>query len=157
MSSKDKRVMEAHRLRYMEDCSNKEVASRLGVSLPTVERYFSDSNNDKFKRFYSDMKLWRFERKMEQDVKDGVQLANNLLARAIQHEDADDTTYLRASDQALNVRKKKVELLQELGVLEKPKERVERTGGGEKVSFEMRYTDENPGDKEERKEQGLKD
>ena len=127
MTPKDKRTMEAHRLRYMEDCSNQEIADRLGISVPTVERYFSDSDNDKFKRFYSDMELWEFEKRMEQDVRDGVQLSNNLLARAIQHEKADDKTYLRASDQALKVRKRKVELLQELGILEKPKERKEVT------------------------------
>lgn len=127
MSPKEKRTMEAHRLRYMKDCSNQEIADRLGISVPTVERYFSESDNDKFKRFYSDMELWEFEKKMEQDVHDGVQLANNLLARAIQHDDADDKTYLRASDQALKVRKRKVELLQELGILEKPKERKEVT------------------------------
>lgn len=119
--------MEAHRLRYMQDMKAKEIAKQIGVAESTVRHYFSDSDNDKFKRFYSDMELWEFEKKMEQDVRDGVQLANNLLARAIQHDDADDKTYLRASDQALKVRKRKVELLQELGILEKPKERKEVT------------------------------
>lgn len=117
--------MEAHRLRYMEDLTSEEIADRIGVKPQTVRTYFADADNEKFKRFYSDQELFKLEQALEQDIKDGEQLANNLLARAIQHENADDKTFLRASDQALKIRERKVKLLQELGIKEKPKERKE--------------------------------
>jgi len=135
MTTKEKRVMEAHRLRYMEDCSNEEIANRLGVATQTVNNYFSESDSDKFKRFYSDMERFELERKMQQDIRDGEQLANNLLARAIQHEDASPSTLARASKLALENRKRKVQLLQELGVIQKPKERKEVTENSGEVVF----------------------
>ena len=127
MSSKEKRVMEAHRLRYMEDLTSEEIADRLGVAAQTVRTYFSDADSEKFKRFYSDQELFELEQSLEQDIRDGEQLANNLLARAIQHDKAKPSTLARASKLALENRKRKVELLQELGIIQKPKERKEVT------------------------------
>jgi len=135
MSSKEKRVMEAHRLRYMEDLSNSEIAKRLGIKEGTVEDYFWQADNDEFKRFYSDKEKFQLEQSLEQDIRDGEQLANNLLARAIQHDDASANTLARASKLALENRKRKVELLQELGVIQKPKERKEVTENTGEVTF----------------------
>jgi len=127
MSPKEKRMMEAARLRYMEDCSNQEIADRIGIAEKTVRNYFSQEDMDQFKRFYSDKELWEFEQAMEQDVRDGVQLSNNLLGKAVQgaRSDGDYKTMLRASDQALKIRERKIKLLQELGILDKPKQRQE--------------------------------
>ena len=132
MSPKEKRMMEAARLRYMEDCSNQEIADRIGIAEKTVRNYFSQEDMTQFKRFYSDKELWEFEQAMEQDVRDGVQLSNNLLGKAVQgaRSEGDYKTMLRASDQALKIRERKIKLLQELGVLDKPKERKEITEKG---------------------------
>lgn len=119
MTRKEKRMMEAARLRYMEDCSNQEIADRLDLAEQTVRIYFSQEDMTQFKRFYSDKELFRLQQQLEQDIKDGEDLANNLLARAIQHEDASARTLARASKLALENRKRKVELLQELGILDK--------------------------------------
>lgn len=132
--------MEAHRLRYMEDLTCEEIAERLGVASQTVRTYFSDADNEKFKRFYSDQEIFQLEQSLEQDIRDGEQLANNLLARAIQHDKAKPSTYVRASKEALENRKRKVELLQELGVIQKPKERKEveqKNEGPANVSVNM--------------------
>jgi len=123
MSAKEKRVMEAHRLRYMQDMSNREIAKHIGVTESTVENYFSESESDKFKRFYSDQELFKLQQSLEQDVQDGNKLANNLLARAIQHDEAKPSTLVRAAKEAQKIRQRKVELLQELGILEKPTEK----------------------------------
>jgi len=123
MSAKEKRVMEAHRLRYMQDMSNREIANHIGVTESTVENYFSESESDKFKRFYSDQELFKLQQSLEQDVQDGNKLANNLLARAIQHDEAKPSTLVRAAKEAQKIRQRKVELLQELGILDKPTEK----------------------------------
>jgi len=123
MSAKEKRVMEAHRLRYMQDMSNREIAKHIGVTESTVENYFSESESDKFKRFYSDQELFKLQQSLEQDVQDGNKLANNLLARAIQHDEAKPSTLVRAAKEAQKIRQRKVDMLQELGILEKPTEK----------------------------------
>lgn len=131
--------MKAAMLRHMEDKSNKEISREIGVTESTVENYFCDPEMQQFKRFYSDQQLFRLQQSLEQDVKDGDQLANNLLARAIQHDDASANTLVRASKLALENRKRKIELLQELGVLEKQADKVEDVSGGPaevSVSFE---------------------
>jgi len=123
MSAKEKRVMEAHRLRYMQDMSNREIAKHIGVTESTVENYFSESESDKFKRFYSDQELFKLQQSLEQDVQDGNKLANNLLARAIQHDEAKPSTLVRAAKEAQKIRQRKVDMLQELGILDKPTEK----------------------------------
>jgi len=127
MSAKEKRVMEAHRLRYMQDMSNREIAKHIGVTESTVENYFSESESEKFKRFYSDQELFKLQQSLEQDVQDGNKLANNLLARAIQHDEAKPSTLVRASKEAQKIRQRKIDMLQELGIIQKPKERKEVT------------------------------
>jgi len=127
MSAKEKRVMEAHRLRYMQDMSNREIAKHIGVTESTVENYFSESESEKFKRFYSDQELFKLQQSLEQDVQDGNKLANNLLARAIQHDEAKPSTLVRASKEAQKIRQRKIDMLQELGINQKPKERKEVT------------------------------
>lgn len=142
--------MEAHRLRYMQDMSNKEIARQVGVSLPTVERYFSDSDNEKFKRFYSDKQLFKLEQSLEQDIRDGEDMAKNLLSRAIQHPETKPNTLVRASKEAQKIRERKINMLQELGIIQKPKERkeVERTDSSSKVGDELQkaYKEKMEGD-----------
>jgi len=123
MSPKEERMMKAAMLRHMEDMSNREISRAIGVSVPTVERYFSDPEMEQFKRFYSDQELFKLQQSLEQDVKDGNKLANNLLARAIQHDEAKPSTLVRAAKEAQKIRQRKVGLLQELGILEKPTEK----------------------------------
>jgi DNA-binding transcriptional regulator LsrR (DeoR family) len=136
MTRKEKRMMEAARLRYMEDLNNQEIADRMGLAEQTIRHYFKEDNIKEFKRFYSDRELFRLQQQLEQDIKDGEDLANNLLARAIQHEDASARTLARASKLALENRKRKVELLQELGVLDKQSGNGNDGGAGD-VTFVM--------------------
>jgi len=151
MSAKEERMMKAAMLRHMEDMSNREISRAIGVSVPTVERYFSDPEMEQFKRFYSDQELFKLQQSLEQDVKDGNKLANNLLARAIQHDEAKPSTLVRASKEAQKIRQRKVDLLQELGVIDKqPDKEVHEKEGGESVTFNMRYTDQENEEDEEK-------
>jgi DNA-binding transcriptional regulator LsrR (DeoR family) len=127
MSAKQKRMMEAARLRHMKDMSTKEISKHIGVAEGTVRNYFASDEMEQFKRFYSDQQLFELEQSLEQDVQDGNKLANNLLARAIQHDDASPNTLVRASKEAQKIRERKIDMLQELGVIQKPKERKEVT------------------------------
>lgn len=154
MSSKQKRLMEAARLRYMEELSNQQIADRLGVTEGTVRNYFSQEDMSQFKRFYSDQEIFQLQQSLEQDIKDGEDLANNLLARAIQHEDTKPSTYVRASKEALENRKRKVDLLQELGIIEKKPDKIkEEEAGVSEVNINMDLV-ENEEEEEEAEVEG---
>jgi len=118
-------MMEAARLRHMENMSVSEISKHIGVAEGTVRNYFASDQMEQFKRFYSDQELFELQQSLEQDVQDGNKLANNLLARAIQHDEAKPSTLLRASKEAQKIRQRKIKMLQELGIVQKPKERKE--------------------------------
>ncbi len=122
MSPKEKRVMEAHRLRYMENLTAPQIAKRIGVTADTIRHYFSESESKKYKRFYSDQELFQLHQSLEQDVRDGNKLANNLLARAIQSDDASPSDLIRAAKEAQKIRERKIDMLQKLMILESPED-----------------------------------
>jgi len=116
-------MMEAARLRHMENMSYSEISKHVGVAEGTVRNYFASDEMEQFKRFYSDQELFKLQQSLEQDVQDGNKLANNLLARAVQHDEAKPSTLVRAAKEAQKIRQRKVDMLQELGILEKPTEK----------------------------------
>jgi len=118
LSAKEKRMMKAARLKHMDNMSYSEIAEHVGVAEGTVRNYFASDEMDQFKRFYSDQELFKLEQSLEQDVRDGNKLANNLLARAIQSDDVGPQVLLRAAKEAQRIRERKVDLLQELGVID---------------------------------------
>jgi len=139
LSPKDRRMFKAAKLHYQDGLNKKEIAEELGLSHDTVRHYFSDGDMERFKRFYSDMEKMRLKQMLEQQVKDGYELSNGLIGRALEDGDASPRDKLRASKLAMENRQKLVSLLQELGALEKQAEKVEDVSGGPaevSVSFE---------------------
>jgi len=139
MSAKEKRMMEAACLRHMENMSVSEISKNIGVAEGTVRNYFASDEMEQFKRFYSDQELFKLQQSLEQDVQDGNKLANNLLARAIQHDEAKPSTLVRAAKEAQKIRQRKVDMLQELGILEKPteKRKVESSADTDELRQEL--------------------
>lgn len=156
ISKKKERMMKAAMLRHMEDMSNREISREIGVTEGTVENYFSDPEMEEFKRFYSDQQLYELQQSLEQDVQDGNKLANNLLARAIQHDEAKPSTLVRASKEAQKIRERKIDMLQELGVIDKEPDKVvqERSGGSDlderlQSAYQEKMQDDSSQQKEE--------
>ena len=132
-------MMEAARLRHMENMSVSEISKHIGVAEGTVRNYFASDEMEQFKRFYSDQELFKLQQSLEQDVQDGNKLANNLLARAIQHDEAKPSTLVRASKEAQKIRERKINMLQELGVIDKEPDKVveKDKGSGDEVVERM--------------------
>jgi len=122
LTGKKKRMMKAARLRHMENNSNSEIADKLNLSTGTVENYFSDPEMQQFKRFYSDMEKFRLQQAIEKDLSDAESIAKEALGQAKKMAD-DSSDYRQVAEAALKIRQRKVELLQELGILEKPTEK----------------------------------
>lgn len=126
LSGKRKRMFEAARLRHMEDKSNSEIADILGITTGTVENYFSDDEMQEFKRFYSDMDKFKLQQKLERELWDKTNLVDECITNAKENADS-SRAWNKTAQTAVNTYEKKVKLLQELGVIEKPKERREVT------------------------------
>lgn len=115
-------MAQAARMRYMDNMNDKEIGSELGVMPQTVRRYFSQDSMERFKRKFSDMEKFRLQRMIEQDLGDAVSTSMQSLAKAKQEAETSNE-YRKVAESALKIREKKIDLLQELQVLEKPKER----------------------------------
>jgi DNA-binding transcriptional regulator LsrR (DeoR family) len=122
LTGKKKRMMKAARLRHMENNSNSEIADKLNLSTGTVENYFSDPEMQQFKRFYSDMEKFRLQQAIEKDLSDAESIAKEALGEAKKMAD-DSSDYRQVAEAALKIRERKINLLQELGILEKPTEK----------------------------------
>jgi len=123
-------MAKAARLHYMEDMNYKQIANKLEVSHGTVKKYFSDNEIKSLKRHFSDKQLFRLQRKLEQQIKDAEDIAHECVSNAKNLSES-ARAYNKTAKTAMSIPEKKIKLLQELGVIQKPKERkeVEQTSG----------------------------
>jgi DNA-binding transcriptional regulator LsrR (DeoR family) len=133
MSGKEKRMAKAVRLHYMEDMSYTEIAKELGLSKSTVKKYFADDQVKQLRRYFSDQEKYELQRAVEQDLWDKEQIANECVGKAKQLADS-SRAYNQTAKTAMNTIEKKVKLLQELGIIQKPKERKEVTETSEEAA-----------------------
>jgi len=138
LTGKKRRMMKAARLRHMEDNSNSEIADKLNLSTGTVENYFSNPEMQQFKRFYSDMEKFRLQQAVEKDLSDAESIAKEALGQAKKMAE-DSSDYRQVAEAALKIRERKINLLQELGILEKPteKRRVESSADTDELREEL--------------------
>jgi DNA-binding transcriptional regulator LsrR (DeoR family) len=138
LKGKKKRMFRAAKLRFMDDLEYAEIADRLGLAETTVQNYFSNGDMEEFRRFYSDRELFSIQQSIERDLRDGELEAREALANA-QEAASDSDEYRLLAREVMELRQRKVDLLQELGVIEKQADKVEGVSGGPaevSVSFE---------------------
>jgi len=103
----------------MEDCTNQEIADRIGLAEKTIRNYFTSDEIEQFKRFYSDQELFRLQQAIEKDLSDAESIAKEALGEA-KRQAKDSSDYRQVAEAALKIRQRKVDLLQELGIIDKP-------------------------------------
>jgi len=123
-------MAKAARLHYMEDMNYKQIANKLEVSHGTVKKYFSDNEIKSLKRHFSDKQLFRLQRKLEQQIKDAEDIAHECVSNAKNLSES-ARAYNKTAKTAMSIPEKKIKLLQELGVIQKPKERKEHIEKGQ--------------------------
>jgi AcrR family transcriptional regulator len=102
----------------MENMSNQEIASAVGVTKGTVDNYFSSNEMDKFKRFYSDQELFKLQQSVEQDLSHAESIAKEALGEAKRKAET-SSDYRRVAETAFKICERKINLLQEIGALDK--------------------------------------
>jgi len=123
MSNKERRMLKAARMRWQENKDLKTIASELNLAYQTVKNYFSGDEMERFERFYSESDKQLLEAQLQRMVRDGTSAALDLEAELRTGEDVDDRTRLKVLREAQKIPERHIEMLQELGILEKPTEK----------------------------------
>jgi len=118
LSAKEKRIKEAVVMHYSQNIQIQEIAKEMGYNRKTIQRYLKSDFAQNLKRVYSDMEIYDLKAQLETEIRDSKKLAENLLSKAIQHEDATPRDLLKAAEQAQRIRLRHIEMLKELGILE---------------------------------------
>ena len=125
LTQRESRMLKAAKMRHIEGMDNQQIADKLGVSHSTVGNYFSSDDMQQFEEYFDEEAKQFLKIQMKQKIEDGTQLANNLVAKAIQDDRAKPHTKIKASKQAQKIPERYIKMMQELGVIQKPKERKE--------------------------------
>jgi len=140
MSNKEKRMLKAARKRWQENKDLKTVASELNLSYNTVRHYFSSDEMQRFERYYSESDKQLLEGQLEQMIKDGTSTALDLRGDIQSDPEVDARTKVKVMKEAQKIPERHIKMLQELGIIQKPKERketVNRDESGDKVLQRM--------------------
>jgi len=131
LSGKERNMLKAAKKRWMEDKGNQTIADELGLSLNTIENYFSSEDMDQFEEFFSEEEKQYLKIQMKQRIEDGTNEAQNYISKAVSHERTRPATYVKAAKEAQKIPERYIKMMQELGVIQKPKERkeVQETSG----------------------------
>jgi len=138
LSAKEKRIKEAVVMHYGGGMQVQEIAEEMGYNRKTIQRYLDSDFASNLKRVYSDMEIFDLKAKLESEIRDSYKMANNLLAKAIQHEDVTPRDLLKASKQAQQIRIDHINMLKELGILEPDSNQDTQDSGMEQLRKEIR-------------------
>lgn len=149
---RDKRVLKAHRKRYIEDKDLSTIAEEMGYGYDTIRDYFRDESTQRIKRLYDDEEIEFMRVQLLQELDHVSNVADECVAQAKKYADS-SRAYNDTAKTAANVLNKRIKMLQELGLLEKPKERkeVEQTSG--EVVFNEELVTERQENNEEQEEE----
>jgi DNA-binding transcriptional regulator LsrR (DeoR family) len=116
LTPKEKRIKEAVVMHYGKDMQVQEVAEEMGYNRKTIQRYLDSDFASNLKRVYSDQEIYDLKAQLETEIRDSKKLAENLISRAIQHEDATPRDLIKASQAIQNLRQRHINMLQEIGI-----------------------------------------
>ena len=125
LSQKDRNMLRAAKKRWMEDKDNEQIANELDLSRNTIENYFSSEDMERFEEFFSEEEKQFLKIQMKQRIEDGTNEAQNYISKAVSHERTRPATFVKAAKEAQKIPERYIKMMQELGVIQKPKERKE--------------------------------
>jgi len=127
LSLKESRMLQAAKMRYMEGKGNQAIADELELNEKTIRNYFTSDEMQQFEEYFSDEAREFLKVQMKQRIEDGTRMADSLLSQAVSDERAKPRTKIKAAKEAQKIPERYIKMMQELGVIQKPKERKEVT------------------------------
>jgi len=135
LTHKEKNMLKSARKRWIEDKDLQTIADELGMAYSTIQNYFSDDQMKKFEEFFSEEEKQFLKVQLKNRVETNTRQANNLVSRVIEHPEASASDLIKASKESQKIPKRYIKMMQELGVIKKPKERKEVTENTGEVTF----------------------
>jgi len=143
LKPKQKRKMRAYKLKYMHDMSHQEIADNLGLSYDTIAHYFREEELQEVRKLWDEEEIEFMRFQALQELQDVKRNGRDYISRALQHEEADDKTFLRAEKEERELLKDYIKMMQELDIFQKPKERKEiKEKGSESVEFNISWMED---------------
>jgi len=127
MSKKEKNMMRAAHLRWVDNMTQAEIAKDLGLATSTVENYFSDPEMQQFREFFSWEARQEMRMKIKEKAEQNTKLANNLIAQAVQDQDAKPSDKIRAAKEAQQLPNRYIEMMQRLGLVDTDADDTEKS------------------------------
>jgi len=124
---RDKRILEAHRRRYQQDQNYEEIAEAMGKSYDTIRDYFREESTERIKQLYDEDELEFMRLQLLNEIENSTTNAKSHLSRALEHPEVRASDLKGASKEEQKIIQRKINMLQELGVVPKPKDRKEVT------------------------------
>lgn len=140
MSSKEKRMLKAAQKRWRENKDLKTISSEMNLAYQTVKNYFSGDKMERFERYYSESDKQLLDAQLEQMVQDGTATALDIRSDIQNDPNVDARIKAKVMKEAQKIPERHIKMLQELGIIDKPKERKEveqKDSGPASVSVNM--------------------
>jgi len=136
---RDKRVLKAHRKRYVEDKNLETIAQEMGYSYDTIRDYFRSDSTERIKRLYDEEEIEFLRLQLLNMADNARKNAESYVSRAVGHETTTASDLNRAAKEEQEIPKRYAEMLQELGIIDKPKERkeIEDNSGPAEINISM--------------------
>lgn len=116
LSAREKRIKEAVVMHYGKGKQVQEIAEEMDYDRKTIQRYLDSDFASNLQRVYSDKEIYDLKAQLENEIRDSYKMANNLLARAIKHEDTTPRDLIKASKEAQEISMRHIKMLKELGI-----------------------------------------
>lgn len=123
--AKAARMEKAAKLKFGKDMTHKQIGEKLGLSKNTIDNYFAQEEMKNFQRIFSDKEKFELQRVLEQQLYDISNEAEEKIRAGANHPEASAADRIRAGKELVNTLEKKVKIMQEMGIIKKPKERKE--------------------------------
>jgi len=139
MSGKERNMLRAAHLHWVDNKTHAEIAKDLGLSEGTVRNYFSDPEMQQFREFFSWEARQEMRMKIKEKAEQNTKLANNLIAQAVQDQDAKPSDKIRAAKEAQQLPNRYIEMMQRLGLIDTDADETPKSGSTNESDLMARF------------------
>jgi len=125
LSKRNKRVREAVLYYHIEDLTQEEISEKLGVTRQTVSGYLNSEEAKQFEPYFSSREKTELKEWLEKEFWKAYKASNEAFNTIKNDENASPQTRTRAARQLIENQDRLVNWFQEVGLIQKPKERKE--------------------------------
>lgn len=125
LSKRQQRIRDAVLYYNIEDMTQQEIADEIGVTRPTVSGYLNSEEAQQFEPFFSSKRKAELKEWLEREFWKAYKASNEAFETIKNDDQASPQTRVRAAKELIENQDRLANWFQEVGLIEKPKERKE--------------------------------